>query len=118
MTSFTFTTTKNNFFLYNVVVDHLKISVVITDPGSGDISDFEKVSTGNGKIIFCDSNGHVTIEASKSGVSFSVGKSGAGGDGYITITLPFEICQEALVQSLDARRLCKDNDSDLDSEED
>ena len=115
MTTLSFTN-NNGCFCYTISVNQLNVRVCISDPRAGDISDFEKVSTGNGKIIFCDSNGQVDIIANKRGVSFSVGKFGAGGDGVIDITLPFDACCDALVQSLEARRLI-DQGSESDQEE-
>ena len=115
MTALSFTN-NNGCFCYTISVNPLKVIVNIFDPGAGDISDFENVSSGKGKIVFCDSNGHVDIVANEYfGVSFSVGKFGAGGDGVIDIILPFEVCRDALVQSLESRRLIvQESESDQD----
>ena len=76
------------------------------DPKAGDISDFEAVSNGLGKITFCDSNGVVVINANGKTVSFEISKQG---DGVIRLNLPFETCRQALLESFEARKLLGDN---------
>ena len=107
MTSITFRQNADGI-IFDVVFDQGKTSIFFADPTTGDISDFEAVSKGLGIIRFCDAKGLVYIKAKNGLVSFEVSTSGSGGDGEIFMTLPFKICQKALIESFESRKLMDD----------
>ena len=102
--------------MFDIKFEHGVVRVAFTDPISGDISDFEAVSNGKGTVTFCDSNGDVRIVANGKTVSFDVSKYGEGGDGEISVSLPFEMCRKALAESLHFRMLMGEEDEEDEEE--
>lgn len=44
------------------------------------------------EIVYCNSNGEVSISTKNDFTTFTVGKYGAGGDGQISVTLANNVC--------------------------
>ena len=52
-------------------------------------------------MIFCDSNGVVSIVCDGTNIKFTVNKSGAGGDGMIVFTISHSECKETIKKYID-----------------
>ncbi len=52
-------------------------------------------------MIFCDSNGVVSIKCNGTNIKFTVNKSGAGGDGMIVFSISHGECKEAIKKYID-----------------
>lgn len=48
------------------------------------------------QLVFCDSNGTVSLESCKKELIFTVAKHGAGGDGIISVEVAKEFCMSSL----------------------
>lgn len=86
---------------FRIHFGQIRVSIVYSDIGVIPLSNWqgflEAVQDGSSDIVeFCDANGHVYIETDESRVTFCCGKSGAGGDGEIEVSVPATACIGAL----------------------
>ena len=113
MTTVTFSKTCNGDFVFEFVYKRFVVSVEfgIRDPMSGDISDFEAVSSGQGTLTFCEASGaNISIHAKNNTVSFEI--LNPVGNSEMKINLPFALCQRALVESFHERQALEENSDD------
>ena len=84
----------------------------VREPISGDISDFEAISNGQGIITFYENDGHVMIRAKDGNVSFEIWT--ATGHGEMRLDVPFTLCRQALVESFHERRFLEEDEDEAD----
>ena len=71
-------------------------TVCYSDPSACSQAQWECLFDGERCCLeFCESNGLVSLASDGEEVTFDVAKAGSGGDGSITITVPFASCAEA-----------------------